>query len=52
MCLLQGRDGGWFEVKLDAQLPGTVLLQRERDGAIYFFGLNIQQVWKARAARW
>lgn len=44
----QTRDGTWFEVRLDAQLPGTVLLRSEKDGSIYFITLNITQVSRGR----
>lgn len=39
----QAKDSSWFEVRLDAQIPGTVLL-RDTDNLIYFITLNIQQV--------
>ena len=40
---VQAQDGSYFEVRLDAQIPGTILL-RDTDNFVYFITLNIQQV--------
>lgn len=40
---VQAKDGSWFDVRLDAQIPGTLLL-RDPDSFIYFMTLNIQQI--------
>lgn len=42
---VQARSGGWMEVRLDAKVPGTVLLRDEATGAVYFISnSNVQQV--------
>ena len=48
---LSTRAGGWMEARLDAKLPGTVLLRNEADGAVYYVTYNaVQQVKGARVA--
>lgn len=45
---VQARNGGWMEVRLDAKLPGTVLLRDEATGAVFYItNNNIQQVGDA-----
>mmetsp|Transcript_6776 Transcript_6776/g.18187 ORF Transcript_6776/g.18187 Transcript_6776/m.18187 type:complete len:154 (+) Transcript_6776:111-572(+) len=40
---VRARSGDWWEARLDAQVPGTVLL-RNPEGYVYFLNLNIQQI--------
>eukprot|EP00955_Chlamydomonas_euryale_P045550 353182-Chlamydomonas_euryale.AAC.42 len=42
-AFVQAKDGSWFEARLDAQIPGTLLL-RDPDNFVYFINLNIQQI--------
>jgi hypothetical protein len=42
---LKARSGGWVEARLDAKIPGTVLLRDEGSGAVFFITYNnVQQV--------
>jgi hypothetical protein len=40
----QARGGAWMEVRLDAKVPGTLLLRDEGSGAVYYItNSNVQQ---------
>lgn len=41
---LQARNGGWVETRLDAKVPGTVLLRDDQGYVHYITYSNIQQV--------
>ena len=42
---LRARGGSWLEVRLDAKVPGTVLLRDEGSGGVFYITYNnIQQV--------
>lgn len=45
---VQSRAGEWWEVRVDAQVPGTVLLRDPR-GYVHFISLNLQQVGSVHA---
>ncbi len=52
---VQSRAGEWWEVRLDAQVPGTLLL-RDPQGFVHFITLNLQQVspppWRRIVLTW
>ncbi|MEW5302622.1 MAG: hypothetical protein WDW36_005388 [Sanguina aurantia] len=41
---LQAPSGTWYEAKLDAQVPGTVLLRNDQDSTISFISFSMQQI--------
>jgi hypothetical protein len=53
---LKARSGSWVEVRLDAKVPGTVLLRDDGSGAVHYITYNnVQQVggwrqWWGRAS--
>ncbi len=49
---LQSASGDWFSVRLDMEVPGAILLRREKDGAVFALETeNLAQVGAHSPAR-